>query len=79
MDQGREAAASAMKYFSPNIGRAGRIVRGLLGIILIIAGLALGWSPPWLCLVLVGLGVFCLFEALRGWCLARACGIKTKL
>jgi hypothetical protein len=23
-------------------------------------------------------GVFCLFEALRGWCAARACGLKTR-
>jgi hypothetical protein len=23
-------------------------------------------------------GVFCLFEALRGWCVARACGLKTR-
>jgi len=24
-------------------------------------------------------GVFVLFEALRGWCVLRACGIKTRL
>jgi hypothetical protein len=28
--------------------------------------------------LLAVLGVFCLYEATRGWCLLRACGIKTK-
>lgn len=68
-----------MKWFAPNIGRAGRIVRGLLGIVMVIAGLISSRHSVWLCLLLIGLGGFCLFEALRGWCLARACGIKTRL
>jgi hypothetical protein len=29
--------------------------------------------------VLIGVGAFGLLEVARGWCLARACGIKTKL
>jgi hypothetical protein len=33
----------------------------------------------WICLVLVSLGLFGIFEAVRGWCLARACGLRTKL
>jgi len=33
----------------------------------------------WLGVVLAVLGVFVLFEALRGWCVMRACGIKTRL
>jgi hypothetical protein len=28
--------------------------------------------------VFAGIGIFVLFEAVRGWCLARACGVKTK-
>ncbi len=81
MDQGGQNASLAMKWFAPNIGRAGRIVRGLAGIALIIAGLIAiaGRHSLCLCLLLIGLGGFCLFEALRGWCLARACGIKTRL
>ena len=31
-----------------------------------------------LSLVLLASGAFVLFEALRGWCALRACGIKTK-
>ena len=79
MDQGGEAAGLAMKWLAPNIRRAGRIARGLLGVLLIIAGLSTSAYSQWLCVGLVGLGVFCLFEVVRGWCLARACGIKTKL
>ena len=55
------------------------MVRGLLGIILIIAGLMVSGHSKWLCMALIGLGVFCLYEAARGWCFARACGIKTRL
>jgi hypothetical protein len=33
----------------------------------------------WLGLVFVAAGLFAIYEALRGWCLARACGIKTKI
>ncbi len=79
MDQVGQTAAEAVKWFTPNIGRTGRIMRGLLGIALIIAGLVTSQHSLWLCLLLVGFGLFGLFEALRGWCLARACGIKTKL
>jgi hypothetical protein len=68
-----------MKWFAPNIGLGGRIVRGLLGLALIIAGLVASRNSLWLCLPLSGFGLFGLFEALRGWCLARACGIKTRL
>jgi hypothetical protein len=28
--------------------------------------------------VLVVLGLFAIFEAVRGWCFARACGLRTK-
>ncbi len=79
MDQVGQTAADAVKWFTPNISRTGRIVRGLLGIALIIAGLVTSPHSLWPCLLLVGLGLFVLFEALRGWCLARACGIKTRL
>jgi len=66
-------------FFSPNIGNQGRLVRGLRAIGLFVgAWFAFGVSI-WLGLLLVGSGGFALFEALRGWCALRACGIKTKL
>ncbi len=67
------------KFFSPNIDTRGRLVRGAGGIALLILGFALS-SVSWIAtvIVLVSAG-FVLFEALRGWCVMRACGIKTKL
>lgn len=32
----------------------------------------------WLAIVLAIMGGFTMFEALRGWCALRACGLKTK-
>ena len=66
-------------FFAPNLERNGRLVRGISGALLLIGGImALKWS------VLAAIILFCsaaftLFEAVRGWCVMRACGIKTKL
>ena len=65
--------------FPPNIGNRGRLLRGLIA-----AGLFVGaWFgfaiATWLGIALVASGGFALFEALRGWCALRACGIKTSL
>lgn len=70
----------AMKsFFSPNIERKGRIARAVSGAALLVAGVVV-W-PLSLCagIVLLASGGFVIFEAFRGWCLLRACGIKTKL
>jgi hypothetical protein len=64
--------------FPPNIGRAGRVIRALLGLMLL--GTAVWASRAhWLaCAGFALAGVLCLLEAGRGWCLARACGVKTR-
>jgi hypothetical protein len=67
-----------MKFFAPNILTSGRIARGLCGV----AALAAAWvyrehAAGGTALALSG--VFMLFEAFRGWCLARACGLKTPM
>jgi hypothetical protein len=69
-----------MKHlFSPNIGKKGRLVRGL-GALVLLVGAGFGFTVSvWLGLVLLAPGAFVLFESLRGWCALRACGIKTKL
>jgi hypothetical protein len=67
------------RFFKPNISRHGRIARGVIGAICLIAGIVLvDYSLP-LGLVFVAAGLFAIFESVRGWCLIRACGIKTKI
>jgi hypothetical protein len=66
-------------FFARNIDRRGRIVRAVWGSALIVAALLVWERSRWIGLVLVVSGVFALYEAARGWCLMRACGIKTRL
>ncbi len=66
------------RFFQPNIDSRGRLVRGGIAALLFIAGGVMFFYIWWLGLVFVGIGIFALFEAVRGWCLARACGVKTK-
>ena len=65
--------------FSRNIDNKGRLVRGL-GALALLVGAGFGFTvSAWLGIALLASGVFVTFEALRGWCALRACGIKTKL
>ena len=65
--------------FSRNIDNPGRLVRGL-GALGLLVGAGFGFTiSVWLGLGLLAAGVFVGFEALRGWCVMRACGIKTRL
>ena len=67
------------RFFSRNITNRGRLVRGIMAVILLVgAFFGLRFSIR-LALALTAAGVFTLFEALRGWCVLRACGIKTRL
>ncbi len=66
------------RFFKPNLDRHGRIARGVIGAVCLIAGIIVVDYVLWLGLVFVGAGLFAIFESLRGWCVARACGIKTK-
>ncbi len=66
-------------FFRPNLKRNGRIARGVIGTLCLIAGIITVDYMLWLGLVLVAAGLFAIYEALSGWCLARACGIKTKI
>lgn len=67
------------RFWNRNIDFRGRLVRGVLGAISLIAGIIMADFKLWLCLMLVGFGLFAMFEAVRGWCLVRACGFRTKL
>ena len=63
--------------FPRNIGKRGRLVRGMTGLGLLVGAYLCTWV--WLSGALTGAGVFLLFEALLGWCMLRALRIKTPL
>lgn len=68
-----------MSFFQPNIGPLGRILRGLASLICFLLAWA-AWRGDWsliLLVVSVLAGLFTALEACRGWCVARACGMKT--
>ena len=65
--------------FSRNIDTNGRLVRGVAALGLLVAAWFVFRHSRWLGVLLGASGAFVLFEALRGWCALRACGIKTKL
>jgi len=65
--------------FARNLSNTGRLVRGV-GAVGLLIGAGFGFFVSiWLGVVLAVSGGFVLFEALRGWCALRACGIKTPL
>jgi hypothetical protein len=67
-------------FFAKNLDASGRRARGVIGAIVLIAGIIIaGDILWWLGLIFVVAGLFAIFEAVRGWCLLRACGIRTKL
>ena len=66
------------RFFRPNLDYRGRMARGVIGALCLIAGIIVVDYALWLGLIFVVAGLFALFEAIRGWCLVRACGIKTK-
>lgn len=64
--------------FARNLSNTGRLVRGL-GALAMLAGAGFGFLVSvWLGVGLAVGGLFVLFEALRGWCVLRACGLKTR-
>jgi hypothetical protein len=65
------------KFFRPNLSRQGRIARGVIGALCLIAGIIVCDHSLW-GLVLVVPGVFAIVEATARWCVVRACGIRTK-
>ena len=64
------------RFFRPNIGYQSRLVRGVVGTTLLMLGITLASAPLWTRLLLVGAGLFAIFEAVRGWCVVHACGFR---
>lgn len=67
-----------MSFLRPNIDTKGRVIRGI-GALALAAGAALTWPHSRDgSIALAVSSAFVAFEAARGWCVARACGVKTK-
>jgi len=67
------------RFFKPNLDRHGRMARGVVGSLCLIAGIIVAGDVEWwIGLILVAAGLFAIFEAISKWCILRACGIKTK-
>ena len=64
------------KFFDPNIDR---IIRATMGSLCLFGGIAACFWNLWAGIALIGSGAFMLFEAFRGWCVMRACGIRTRM
>ena len=70
----------AMRLFlAPNIERRGRAARAAIALALLVGAWVLRGDVPWLAVALLIAALFTLFEAARGWCALRACGMKTRL
>jgi hypothetical protein len=66
------------KFFAANIDGRGRLIRAALGAALVIGGVVGGRANLWVAIALIISGGFCWFEAVRGWCVMRACGVRTR-
>lgn len=67
------------RFFQKNLTASGRRARGVIGAIVLMAGIICADWTLWVCIPLVLAGLFAIFEAVRGWCILRACGIRTKV
>jgi len=67
-----------MPFLRPNIDTKGRIIRAIAALAMAVAAL-LTWSHSRSFGIALGASsAFVAFEVARGWCVARACGVKTK-
>jgi Protein of unknown function (DUF2892) len=63
----------------PNIDSKGRVARGGMAAVFLLAGACLIPEAPVFAAIFTLIGLFCAFEAWIGWCAVRACGVKTPL
>jgi uncharacterized membrane protein len=67
-------------FFQPNIDHKGRVSRAIIGALCLIAGVIISSQVKWwVGLILIGVGLFTIFEAISKWCILRACEIKELL
>ena len=66
------------RFFKPNLNFRGRMARGVIGTLCLIAGIVVVDYRLWLGLIFVGAGLFAIFESVTRWCVVRACGVRTR-
>jgi len=64
--------------FATNIETKGRLFRATGACLIGTAAVVLWWRSPATAVCLALAAAFLAFEAARGWCALRACGVKTK-
>ena len=67
------------RFFQPNLDHRGRLARGVIGALCLVAGIVVAGDFSLWGLILVVAGLFAIFEAVTRWCLMRACGLKPKV
>jgi len=68
-----------MSFWTPNIDGRGRIIRGIMSIALFTAAfIAFRKGIGWLAIILALSGIVGVIETVRGWCVLRACKIRTR-
>ena len=68
-----------MSFWTPNIDRRGRVIRAVMAVILLAAAfIAFREGIEWLAVMLAISALVGFVEVARGWCVLRACKIKTR-
>ena len=66
------------RVFRPNLDNRGRQIRAGMAAIFVVGGALSLRNHGLHGILLFASAAFLLFEALRGWCALRACGVRTK-
>ena len=68
-----------MSFWTPNIDCRGRIIRGIMTVVLFAAAfIAHHKGIEWLAVMFAISALVGVIETVRGWCVLRACKIKTR-
>lgn len=71
--------ASPRGWLRPNLDLRGRVVRGMVAAVVIGVAAGMARSHPLPAAGMAAAGLFIAFEAARGWCVVRGCGLRTPL
>jgi hypothetical protein len=72
-------SAFIKRFLAPNLQTEGRSARKVTALVFLVAAVVSVSFSRRLSLLLLAAALFTFFEAMRGWCVLRACGIKTKV